>query len=120
MVQHVLELGHIEATETIMHQLFDHYPELAQQKFSSNVVQKCLELGGPGLAGCRERVIQELMVTPKLPQLLHDPYANYVLQSALTVSSGELHQQLVKAIRPYLSSLKGTRHGKCILSKMQG
>ena len=70
MVQYVLELGHVEATATIMKQLYDHYPDLAQQKFSSNVVEKCLKLGGPGLAECRERVIRELMLSPQLPRLL--------------------------------------------------
>ena len=70
VVQYVLELGHVEATATIMRQLYDHYPEQAQQKFSSNVVEKCLKLGGPGLAECRERVIRELMVSPLLPRLL--------------------------------------------------
>jgi len=113
-----LELGHVEATATIMRQLYGQYPELAQQKFSSNVVEKCLKLGGPGLAECRERVIRELMVSPLLPRLLQDPYANYVLQSALTVSNGQLHAQLVDAIRPYLPSLRGTPHGKRILSKI--
>lgn len=49
---------------------------------------------------------------------LQDPYANYVLQSALTVSNGQLHAQLVDAIRPYLPSLRGTPHGKRILSKI--
>ena len=60
----------MEATATIMKQLYDHYPDLAQQKFSSNVVEKCLKLGGPGLAECRERVIRELMLSPQLPRLL--------------------------------------------------
>ena len=50
--------------------------------------------------------------------MVQDPYANYVLQSALTVSSGQLHLQLVDAIRPYLPTLRGTPHGKRILSKI--
>ena len=47
-----------------------------------------------------------------------DPYANYVLQSALTVSAGALHAALVDAMRPYLPALRGTPHGKRILSKI--
>ena len=70
VVQYVLELGHTEATAAIMQQLFGHYPELAQQKFSSNVVEKCLKLGGPGLAEMRERVIRELIESPLMPRLL--------------------------------------------------
>ena len=76
VVQYVLELGHVEATATIMRQLYGQYPELAQQKFSSNVVEKCLKLGGPGLAECRERVVRELMVSPLLPRLLQVRHMN--------------------------------------------
>lgn len=70
VVQYVLELGHPEATTAIMLQLCGHYAELAQQKFSSNVVEKCLKLGGPSLADMRERVIRELVASPLLPRLL--------------------------------------------------
>lgn len=52
------------------------------------------------------------------PCCLQDPYANYVLQSALTISSGQLHLDLVESIRPFLPTLRGTPHGKRILSKI--
>lgn len=92
VVQYVLELGHVEATATIMRQLYGQYPELAQQKFSSNVVEKCLKLGGPGLAECRERVIRELMVSPLLPRLLQvrHVWAGYVLTLALAFAVHQL------------------------------
>jgi hypothetical protein len=70
VVQYVLELGHVEAMAAIMRQLCGHYADLAQQKFSSNVVEKCLKLGGPGLAELRERVIRELLTSPLLHRLL--------------------------------------------------
>lgn len=49
---------------------------------------------------------------------MQDPYANYVLQSALSQSNGTLHMELVEAIRPYLPTLRSTPHGKRILSKI--
>ncbi len=71
MVQYVLELGNVEPTSKIMMRLFGHYPDLAQQKFSSNVVEKCLKLGGaPELKELREKVILELLSSPMLPRLL--------------------------------------------------
>ena len=70
VVQYVLELGHVEASTQIMRQLFGHYSELAQQKFSSNVVEKCLKLGGAGLNECRERVIRELMASSQMGRML--------------------------------------------------
>ena len=93
VVQYVLELGHAEATSAIMTQLCGHYPELAQQKFSSNVVEKCLKLGGPALADMRERVINELIDSPLIPRLLqaraHAPHTTpYKSKPAKLLSLG--------------------------------
>lgn len=117
VVQYVLDLGQPEASQRIMTVLSGHYAELAVQKFSSNVVEKCLKLGG--LDDARESIIREIMESPALPRLLQDQYGNYVIQSALAVTSGSLHQALVKSIQPYLSTLRGTPHGKRILQKVK-
>ena len=55
---------------------------------------------------------------PPPPPVPQDPYANYVMQSALTVSNGAVHAALVEAIRPHLPQLRGTPHGKRILAKI--
>ena len=70
VVQYVLELGQPEATGAVMRRLLGHYAELAQQKFSSNVVEKCLKLGGASLHELRATIIRELMTSPLLPCLL--------------------------------------------------
>eukprot|EP00210_Caulerpa_lentillifera_P002247 g2159.t1 len=116
VVQYVLDLGQPEASQSIMNVLSGHYSDLAVQKFSSNVVEKCLKLGG--LEDARESIIKEIMHSPALARLLQDPFGNYVVQSALSVTSGSLHQSLVECIRPYLPALKGTPHGKRILQKV--
>lgn len=116
VVQYVLELGQSESSGAIMQGLVGHFAELSMQKFSSNVVEKCLKLGG--LDPERQGIIREILSSPLLPRLLQDSYGNYVVQSALTVSSGTLHQDLVDAIKPYLPSLRGTPHGKRILQKI--
>lgn len=117
MVQYVLDLGVPDAGQAIMIRLLGHYAELSTQKFSSNVVEKCLKMSG--LDETRERIIREVMLSPLLPRLLQDAYGNYVVQSALTVTSGALHQSLVDCIRPYLPTLRGTPHGKRILQKVK-
>lgn len=53
VVQYVLELGDASASGAVMRGLAGHWPNLAQQKFSSNVVEKCLKL--PGLAATQVR-----------------------------------------------------------------
>lgn len=118
VVQYVLELGQTEPSRGVMNNLAGHYAELSMQKFSSNVVEKCLKLGG--LDPERHVIIREVLSSPLLPRLLQDSYGNYVVQSALAVSSGALHQELVDAIKPFLPSLRGTPHGKRILQKING
>lgn len=108
----------MESSRAIMIRLVGHFAELSIQKFSSNVVEKCLKLGG--LTEERHGVVRELVASPLLPRLLQDSYGNYVVQSALAISSGQLHTDLVEAIRPYLSSLRGTPHGKRILQRVNG
>eukprot|EP00879_Flechtneria_rotunda_P030113 GHRR01032679.1.p1 GENE.GHRR01032679.1~~GHRR01032679.1.p1 ORF type:complete len:143 (-),score=47.41 GHRR01032679.1:676-1104(-) len=118
VVQYVLELGQTESSRAIMNMLVGNYAELSMQKFSSNVVEKCLKLGGLGAE--RQIIVQELVASSLLPRLLQDSYGNYVVQSALAISNGPLHQDLVDAIKPFLPSLRGTPHGKRILQKING
>jgi hypothetical protein len=118
VVQYVLELGQTDSSRAIIMSIKGHFAELSMQKFSSNVVEKCLKLGG--LDPEREIIILELVASPLLPRLLQDSYGNYVVQSALAISSGAVHQDLVDAIKPFLPSLRGTPHGKRILQKING
>ena len=83
VVQYVLDLGLPWATSEIVHRLAGHMPQLSGQKFSSNVVEKCLKLSTDDV---RRRIVTELVASPQLGQLMQDPFANYVIQSALSVS----------------------------------
>jgi hypothetical protein len=56
-----------------------NYVLLSTQKFSSHVVEKCLEF----IVEARARIVQELLSVPQFERLLQDPYGNYVVQRAL-------------------------------------
>ncbi|KAH9330952.1 hypothetical protein KI387_003060 [Taxus chinensis] len=103
VVQYILDLKIPWATEDVTDQLEGNYAHLSMQKFSSNVVEKCLKLAGEEK---RAQIIRELINTSRLGQLLQDPYANYVVQSALNASKGTLHSAFVEAIRPHLPALR--------------
>jgi hypothetical protein len=85
------------------------------QKFSSNVVEKCLELANDKL---KVKMIEELINPERLPRLLQDPYANYVIQKALSVSKKAQFERLVAVIKPHLLALRNTSFGKRIQSKI--
>lgn len=82
-MQFIFELDVPEATNEILDQLEGNFADLSMQKYSSNVVEKCLEYAGEE---CRARIVQELIGDPRLDQIMQDPYGNYVIQAVLNCS----------------------------------
>ena len=50
--------------------------------------------------------------------LLHDPFANYVIQTLLTVGSDEEVTGLLGRIQPHMPTLRSTLYGKRIQAKL--
>jgi pumilio RNA-binding family len=115
VVQYILDLGLPWCNAEVMMRLAGNYAELSTQKFSSNVVEKCLKLADQSLEERRDAVVREIMNSPLLDRLLMDPYGNYVVQSTLSVTRGSLHAELVERIRPHLPLIKNSPFGKRIL-----
>jgi hypothetical protein len=119
-VQYILDTGIPDACESILERCKGQFPQLSCQKFASNVVEKSLTLSTGGLTNWKDVIVAELISCPNHADLLKDQYGNYVLQSALRLTSGDPHAELVAAIKPHMASLKSTQHGKRILQQLQG
>ncbi|OUZ99312.1 Pumilio RNA-binding repeat [Macleaya cordata] len=116
VIQYIVEQLRIPSANATLHSQFQgNYVHLAMQKFSSNVVQKCLQYFNEEN---RIKIIHELLLSPQFEQLLQDPFANYVIQTALEVSKGSLHASLAGAIRPHAAALKMIPYFKRIYSKI--
>eukprot|EP00871_Galdieria_phlegrea_P001570 jgi/Galph1/2413/GphlegSOOS_G1064.1 len=116
VVQYVLDLKNRLYIAKIVSQLAGHLYELSVQKFSSNVVEKCLQQVD---SETRKHLIYELMADREIiGRLIHDAYGNYVVQRALQLAQAPQLEQFCDVIRPHLSSLKSTPYGKRIYSKI--
>jgi pumilio RNA-binding family len=117
VVQYVLDLDLPWCNAQVMSRLAGTYAELSTQKFSSNVVEKCLKRSADRfeLETHRDAVVREIMNSPLLDRLLMDPYGNYVVQSSLSVTHGALRNELVERIKPHLPLIKNSPFGKRIL-----
>jgi len=117
VVQYVLDLDLPWCNARVMARLAGTYAELSTQKFSSNVVEKCLKRSADRheLETHRDAVVREIMDSPLLDRLLMDPYGNYVVQSSLSVTRGALRNELVERIKPHLPLIKNSPFGKRIL-----
>ncbi|MBA0595557.1 hypothetical protein Gorai_012424 [Gossypium raimondii] len=83
VVQHILELKETQTTERLLRQLQGNYASLSCNRYGSNVVERCLLESQEPLT---TRIIVELLRSPIVSTLLLDPFGNYVIQSALSVS----------------------------------
>ncbi|KAJ5067455.1 pumilio domain-containing protein [Anaeramoeba ignava] len=110
VIQYILDLDSmpIEFVEKVRDNIFD----LSMQKFSSNVVEKCLRSKNTQM---KDELLNELIRNQdKISQLLTDPYGNYVVQTALKVAEKEKHKQLSEVIKPHLQLVRNLPYGKKI------
>ncbi|KAG0520869.1 hypothetical protein BDA96_08G111400 [Sorghum bicolor] len=114
VVQYVIDLKIPNANSSLAQQFEGKYIHLSMQKFSSNVVEKCLKVFKEV---DKAKIILEILATPHLEQLLQHPYANYVIYSALQNSKGSLHSALTNAIRPHVELLRTSPYCKRIYSR---
>ncbi|CAI9304285.1 unnamed protein product [Lactuca saligna] len=113
VVQSILELKIPSAVSMLTSQFEGNYVHLATQKFSSHVVEKCLSVLDDR---ARSSIIRELLSATHFEQLLQDPHANYVVQTALRVAEGSLHNLLVKAIESHKAISRNSPYSKRIFS----
>ncbi|KAL1224540.1 Pumilio-like protein 11 [Cardamine amara subsp. amara] len=111
VVQYIIEQK--VGTANIMFELRGSYVKLATQKFGSHVVEKCLRF----YPESRLQIVRELVSVTNFEHLLQDPYANYVIQSALSVTKGFVRSSLVEKIRRCGSNLRTSPYCKKIFSK---
>ncbi|KAJ2382888.1 hypothetical protein GGI23_007269, partial [Coemansia sp. RSA 2559] len=116
VVQYVLDLGVPEYSEPVIRMFVNHICGLSVQKFSSNVMEKCIRIASPAT---RKMLITPLMQRERLDMLMRDSYGNYVVQTALDFADSQVRAELIEAIIPLLPLIRHTAYGKRIFIKLQ-
>ena len=115
VVQYVLDLNDARFSDAVIRQFVGNVCALSVQKFSSNVIEKCIRVSE---ASTRKALIEELLNRTRLEKLLRDAFANYVVQTALDYADPAQRAALVDCIRPILPMIRNTPYGKRIQSKL--
>eukprot|EP01064_Diplonema_japonicum_P004066 TRINITY_DN12680_c0_g1_i3.p1 TRINITY_DN12680_c0_g1~~TRINITY_DN12680_c0_g1_i3.p1 ORF type:complete len:486 (+),score=79.72 TRINITY_DN12680_c0_g1_i3:59-1516(+) len=115
VVQYVLDMDVPVITKKMISNFCGSLCDLAMNKFSSNVIEKCIKLATPD---ARAPLLDELCDPTVLPRMLQDQFANYVVQTALTKATPHEFNMLCHAIRPFLHVIRNTPHGKRIEMKI--
>jgi len=114
VIQLLIGLKDQNCTNAIVGAIRGHIGELSAHKFSSNVVEKSLQVGD---REARAAVIQELVEYSGFERLLQDPFGNYVIQKAISVAHGDTLDLVMDAIRPHVDSLRAAPYGRRIYNK---
>jgi len=110
VVQYVLDVCSDDDVHAVCESVIGKVNLLAIQKFSSNVMEKCLERCSDRV---KEHYMQELSDPERIRELMMDPFGNYVVQRALSVATHTQAVRLVEAMRPHLiAQSPGTPNGQ--------
>lgn len=115
VVQYILDLGETYFTTRMCYTFYGKIALLSKQKFSSNVMEKCLRMADPIV---RNEMIQEMFKNNELEKMLRDSFANYVVQTAMEYAEENTRARLHAAIREKLPLIRNTPHGRRIATKL--
>ena len=115
VLQYIVDLGEPVFTTPLCHTFLSSIPTLSKQKFSSNVIEKCLRGAEKSVTSL---MIAEMLNANELEKMLRDSFANYVVQTALDYADPETKARLIEAIRPILPAIRQTPYGRRIQTKI--
>ncbi|KAJ5571169.1 Armadillo-like helical [Penicillium sp. DV-2018c] len=115
VVQYILDLAEPSFTNPLCATFCGNIPQLSKQKFSSNVIEKCLRTADDYM---KTAMIEEFLAPNELEKMLRDSFANYVVQTAMDFCNAETRTRIIEAVRPILPSIRQTPHGRRIAGKI--
>ncbi|KAL2328773.1 hypothetical protein Fmac_022200 [Flemingia macrophylla] len=120
IVEHVLEHGKPHERSSIIKELAGKIVQMSQQKFASNVVEKCLTFGGPSE---RQLLVNEMLGSTDenepLQAMMKDQFANYVVQKVLETCDDQQRELILSRIKVHLNALKKYTYGKHIVARVE-
>ncbi|CAA7042232.1 unnamed protein product [Microthlaspi erraticum] len=113
VVQYVLELEDCQVADALSRYLDGNYVQLACDKYGSHAVQKFLK----NRQFNTRRIVQELLCD--IDSLLVNPYGNYVIQTAWSVSQDDMQGELLYHINRNHPFMRCNRYGRKVLEKLK-
>ncbi len=117
VLQYIVDLAEPAFTDPLCYSFQGSIPLLSKQKFSSNVMEKCLR---GAQSSVTQVMIEEMLNANELEKMLRDSFANYVVQTALDYADPDTKARLVDAIRPILPAVRSTPYGRRIHGRIFG
>ena len=95
VVQEIIMNFPQEQTKLMIKNIINQVSYLSTLKFSSNVIEKCLEKSDNET---RQKIIRELIDMNKIVMLMKNTFGNYVVKKALLLSEGNEKKKLIASL----------------------
>ena len=113
IIQEIILKNNLPLKYSIIETIIKNIVIFSNQKFSSNVVEKCFEVDQ-----MKEKVIDEILKNNNFEKILLNEYGNYVIQKALYKSDINKQQIMLKLVVPLVTKLQCLPFGQKLLSKL--
>ena len=113
-IQTIFKLFNDKINVRIYEYIDNNILKLSKEKFSSNVIDKCIIKDYDKSNKLIKSIIQKNIIK----EIMVDQYGNYVVQKALSISEKEICIKIIEQIKPILGDLQKTNIGKKIYEKL--
>lgn len=120
VTQHVLERGKAHERSQIIAKLAGQVVTMSQNKFASNVIEKCFQHGDIAERDLLIRqIVEQTEGNDSLLAMMKDQYANYVVQKILETCNESQRELLLSRVKGHLQALRKYTYGKHIVSRVE-
>ncbi|TVU05111.1 hypothetical protein EJB05_48262 [Eragrostis curvula] len=120
VTQHVLERGKSHERSQIISKLAGQVVTMSQNKFASNVIEKCFQHGDIAERDLLIRqIVEQTEGNDNLLSMMKDQYANYVVQKILETCTESQRELLLSRVKDHLQALRKYTYGKHIVSRVE-
>ena len=114
-IQTIFKLYNNKINDRIYEYIDNNILKLSKEKFSSNVIDKCIIKDYEK----SNKLIKSIIQKNVIKEIMVDQYGNYVIQKALSISEKDIFLKIIEQIKPILGDLQKTNIGKKIYDKLK-
>ena len=117
VLQFIMDKRNYQVNDSILSTFINNVINLAKQKFSSNVIEKCLETCSPKMVNNLIEILSNEMV---IRDLIKDMFGNYVIQKLLIVcTEDKIKKHILKIIASEFNELRNLPFGNKLIKKLK-
>ena len=116
VLQFIMNKNNYYINDTILDKIINKIIFLSKRKYSSNVIEKCLETCSPEKVNVLINIYNNETI---IRDLIKDIFGNYVIQKLLIVcTNDEIRKQILRYIATEFNNLKNLSFGQKLMNKL--